>query len=238
MRRYKYSIGILVAFVCLTALYAFANKRNEKREFEQRNVRFVDQQNRFLSKATVNKLLIQNEQVGVDEKKEILALKQAEQEVQSLAHVKAVEVYHSVNHKVGVLVEEHVPIARLFSGKPKYISTTGDLMPLASDISVRVPIVYGFKEIYKDEIVSLIEVINKDAFLKQNVVGITCLKDKDFSLDLRDVEANVVLGGLSDMETKVKNLKIFFVKAKKDGLLKEYKQLSLKVKNQVICTKK
>ncbi len=238
MQRFKYNIGILFAFVCLIGLYAFSGKRNERREFEQQNVRFVDQQNRFLSAATVNKLLIQKGEVSANEQKEILALKEAEQEVQSLAHVKAVEVYHSVNHKVDVVIEEHEPIARLFSSKPKYLSATGDLMPLSSNIAVRVPIIYGFAKENKKEIVKLLEVIDQDNFLKQNVVGITCLQHKDFSLDLRNIDANVVLGGLNDLKTKVKNLKVFFVKAQKDGLLKNYKQLNLKVKNQVICTKK
>ncbi len=238
MQRFKYNIGILLAFVCVLGLYAFSSKRNGKREFEQQKVLFIDQANRFISKATVNKLLIQNKEISATEQKEILALSKAEQGVQSLAHVKTAEVYHSVSHSVEVVVEEHQPIARLFSSKPKYVSATGELMPLSSNIAVRVPIIYGFKEAYSSNIVALIQVINADAFLKQNIVGITCLKNNDFSLDLRNVDANVILGGLVDINKKIENLKAFFVKAQKEGLLKQYKQFNLKVKNQVICTKR
>jgi len=238
VKRFKYSIGIVLAFCCFAGLYAFANKRNEKREFGQLNVRFVDQKNRFISKATVNKLLIQNKETEANEQKEILALKRAEQEIQSLAHIRQADIYHSVSHNVNAIVEEQEPVARLFSSQPKYLSATGDLMPLSTNIAIRVPMIYSFSENHKQDVLRLLTTIKQDAFLKQNVVGIRCLKKKDYSLDLRNVEANVILGGLTNLESKVKNLKVFFVKAKQDRLLQNYKQLNLKVKNQVICTKK
>ncbi len=238
MRRFKYSIGIVFAVMVLMGLYAFASKRNEKRGFQQSNVHFVEQKNRFISKVTVNKLLKQNQAVTSDEEKETLALKEVEQEIQSLKHVKGVNVYHSVNHQVDVVVEEHEPVARLFSSKPKYLSDTGDLMPLSERVAVRVPMIYGFNKDSKDDLLQLLNIIKEDDFLTQNVVGITCLKGNDFSLDLRSVKPNVVFGGLEDIEIKVENLKVFFVKAQKEGLLNQYKQFDLKVKNQVICTRK
>ena len=48
----------------------------------------------------------------------------------------------------------------------------------------------------------------------------------------------MLFGVRENLETKLKNLKAFYQKAKKDMMLDVYKSVNLQFDNQVVCTKK
>ena len=52
------------------------------------------------------------------------------------------------------------------------------------------------------------------------------------------LEFEVIIGTPENLETKLKNLKAFYQKAKKDMMLDVYKSVNLQFDNQVVCTKK
>jgi cell division protein FtsQ len=55
---------------------------------------------------------------------------------------------------------------------------------------------------------------------------------------MRVLDFEIIVGRLDRLDEKMKNLKAFYQKAKKDKMLDIYKSVNLQFKNQVVCTKK
>jgi cell division protein FtsQ len=53
-------VKIIVLLTCITGLYAFTNERSAARKVDGITIKFVGKDNVYLTKGTVNKLLIQN----------------------------------------------------------------------------------------------------------------------------------------------------------------------------------
>lgn len=238
MNNRKYNIGIVFIFAVLVGLQVFSKKRNQQRNVVNKGVEFLGDQSLFVSQGLVNKLLIQNDKLSSLTLKETIDLKLVEQKLEAQEHVEKAEVYLSVNGRLSAKVKQRVPTGRLYSSQPKYIDEKGMLMPLSSIFSARVPLVFNFLEKSKKELVILLNKIKSDAFLQELVVGVDCLPDKDFTLQLRGYDFKVQLGSIDQLDLKCNNFKVFFAKANKDQLFKNYKHVNLGITNQVVCTKK
>ncbi|WP_010180422.1 cell division protein FtsQ/DivIB [Aquimarina agarilytica] len=237
MKKIKYNIGIVLALGILMLLFAFAEKRNNRRKIVQDKVEFIGDQRLFLSEDFVNKLLIQKVKNDSIPTKETLVLKEKEDLIKNEVYVDNAEVYMSVNGRISAQVEQRVPIARIYGAQPKYIDVSGELMPLSKNNSVRVPLVYYFTPKHKANLLVLLKKIKEDYFLEKLVVGVNCLSGDDYSLRLRNHDFLIRIGDVSQLDLKFKNLKAFYAKAQKDNLFDSYALVNLGITNQVICTK-
>ncbi|MCK4562604.1 MAG: hypothetical protein KAT78_06835, partial [Flavobacteriaceae bacterium] len=106
----------------------------------------------------------------------------------------------------------------------------------------RVPITTSeIKKENCEDIVYLANKIRKDDFLRKQIIGINQIEGKDskqFELSTREGEQIIIFGDLKRMESKIKNLKVFYKKVISEGSLNNYKTINLKFNNQVVCTKK
>ena len=80
--------------------------------------------------------------------------------------------------------------------------------------------------------------VYKDHFLKTYITEIHQNENKEISLKMRLSEFEILVGYLENLDKKIKNLKAFYQKAKKDKVLDVYKTVNLQFDNQVVCTKK
>ncbi len=237
MKKWQYNIGIVFFAIALIGLLTFAKKRNNSRKVTSAGIKFVGEKNLFIAENFINKMLIETPVNGGLLSKDILNLRLVEQKIKKQKHIKNAEVYVSVNGIVGANVVQRTPIARVFSAIPFYFDKEGYEMPLSSNYAIRVPLVYNYTKQHKSDLLTLINFINGDKFLTELVVGISCVKENDFLLTLRDHGFAVKLGGVNKQELKFENLKAFYVKAEKDKLFDQYKYVNLEIANQVICTK-
>ena len=237
MKKWKYNIGIIFFVAVLVGFFVFSKQRNNKREVSSDGVQFVGEQNLFIAENFINKMLIETPTNGGLLSKDILNLKLVEQKIKKQKHVKDAQVYVSVNGVVGANVVQRTPIVRVFSAVSFYLDAEGFEMPLSSNYTMRVPLVYNYTAEHKSDLLALVKYINGDKFLTELIVGINCLQGNDFLLTLRDHEFAVKLGGVSEQKLKFDNLKAFYTKAKKDKLFDKYKYVNLEIANQVICTK-
>ena len=238
IRKWKYNIGIMLAIATLIALFAFSKKRNGFRKLTQKPVEFVGGQVFFGSENFVNKLLIQKPKNDSIASKETLVLSRKEQLLENEPHIENAEVYVTVTGEISAKVLQPVPLARFYGAEPSYLDGRGFTIPLSKNNAVRVPLVYHFSPEHKQGLMILLEEIKKDDFLEKRVVGIKCLPNKDFGLQLRKYNFSVHLGGVERLPLKFKNLKAFYAKAQKDKLFDTYSKVNLGITNQVICTKK
>ena len=220
-------------------LYAFSSFKNNSRPIENVSVQFTGQNNVFITTEMVNKLLILSQEKPYFLHKDDIDLRELEFLLESNNMIKSAQVYLTVNGVVMAKVEQKSPIARVENDEVFYIDDEGFRMPLSTEHSARVPLVYGVVEdedlqrVYKLALAAF-----NDSFLKIYLTEIHQNKNKQISLKLRLLDFEVLLGNIDNLEQKLKNLKAFYQKAKKDNMLDVYKSVNLQFDNQVVCTKK
>ena len=220
-------------------LYAFSSFKNNSRLVKNVNIQFMGSNNVFITTEMVNKLLIQSQEKPYFLHKDDIDLRELEFLLESNSMIKSAQVYLTVNGVLMAKVEQKVPIARVQNSEVFYIDDQGFRMPLSTQHSARVPVVYGIveeedlKRVYKLALTAY-----NDTFLKTYLTEIHQNKNKEISLKLRLLDFEVSVGNIDNLEVKLKNLKAFYQKAKKDNMLDIYKSVNLQFDNQVVCTKK
>ena len=127
-------------------LYAFSSHKNNNRLVANLVVQFTGKENVYITTEMVNKLLIQNQEQLYILPKDNLDLKEMEFLLESDDMIKSAQVYLTVNGVLMAKVEQKVPIARVQNSEVFYIDDQGFRMPLSTQHSARVPVVYGIVE--------------------------------------------------------------------------------------------
>ena len=220
-------------------LLAFSTQRNSERLVSKIHINFLGDDNLFITRETVNKLLIQNNESVTSVPKEILDLNGLENALKSNPMIKTAEVYLTVSGEVQADINQRKPIARVSTNAAYYIDDLGAYMPLSKNYTARVPLVTGFVE--KNNLGSIFTIANKienDDFLKSQIVEIHQNQNLNMVLKTRMADFEIELGDLKHLDKKINNLKAFYQKAKKDKTLNTYSKVNLQFENQVVCTKK
>ncbi len=224
--------------ISITGLYAFSNNRNASRPIGSVEIIFEGDNNLYLSRDMVNKLLIQNYGSVLKEDKEKVVLNTIEKVLEGHDMVKNAQVYLTIDDKLTSKIFQRQPIGRVKGNSTFYLDEDGKSMPLSKLHSARVPIITG--EITGkslDDVFEILKYINQDDFLRKNVIGIHIQSDEQYQLKFRVEDFIVNLGDVKDLEKKFMNFKAFYAKALKDKSLKDYAVVSLEFDNQVVCTK-
>ncbi len=224
--------------VAVIALYGFADQRSKKRKVADVSVKFVGDNNLYLTEDAVNKLLIQNYGPVKNRAKEQLVLNTIEEVILSNDMVKNAQVYLTVNGELISKIVQRKPIGRIEGVSKFYLDDLGERMPLSKQHSARVPIITGkiTGRTLEDAYV-ILNYINEDDFLRKNVIGIHIEEEGNYQLKFRMENFVVNLGGVDNLNTKFKNFMAFYAKAAKDNSLEDYAIVSLEFNNQVVCTK-
>jgi len=235
---YNY-IKITGLLIVVGGLFAFSNQRNNARNIEKSNIKFLGENKLFITDATVSKLLIQNQRPLSEQPKDIIDLNKLEIALNSNPMIKKAEVFMSVNGELSAEIEQKRPIARVNTNASYYIDDEGSFMPLSSNYAARVPLVTGnIKKNKLETVFQFAKAVDEDEFLKKHVIEIRQNDDKTIDFKIRKSDFTVHLGTLKMLEKKINNFKAFYQKALKDKILDSYKVVNLKFDKQVICTKK
>ena len=237
MVKYINNIKVIIVLAVVSIFSAFSSSQNNAKPISEVEVSFIGDNNLFISKTKVDKLLIQNNDYIKCVSKDNLDLKALENKLSSHDMIENSEVYISINGILKIDIKQRNPYARVISDPSFYIDNNGTKMPLSDNYSARVLLVHGLDDESKiDYIFKLIKTIRDDEFLNLNVTDILINKS-DISLRVRNCNFEVLVGDLNNLETKIKNFKAFYQKAYRDKILNNYKKVNLQFNNQIVCTK-
>ncbi|MCL9804722.1 cell division protein FtsQ [Flavobacterium amniphilum] len=238
-RNWLLNIQLIAIFGLVIFLYSFTSKRNEQRKISKPKIEFLNAESPFVTHEMVNNLLKEKFGGASTIKKENLDLKSIEQTLNKHSLIEDSEVYVSVDGKLKTVVKQKSPIARVFNNNTSfYIDYEGGKMPLSTNFSARVPLVYGQIDTAKNKgFVSLLQMIYNDDFLKKNIIGMQIQEDGSIIMKNRNYGYDIIFGRTIHMERKFNNYKAFFQKAVQDTLIGSYKSINLKFTTQVVCTK-
>lgn len=231
-------IKLFVLIIGVLGLYAFSNQRNYRKNIVKMEVKFNGDENLYLTEGTVNKLLIQNYGRLGNVPKEKLALNTIEKALTANEMVKSAQVYLTIDGKLTSKIIQRKPIGRIEGDSKFYLDDEGKRMPFSTHHSARVPIITGaISGESLEDVYVILEFINKDEFLRKNVIGIHITAKDDYKLKFRLNQFVVNLGGIDELDKKFSNFKAFYAKANKDKTLEDFAVVSLEFNNQVVCTK-
>lgn len=237
MVKYINNIKVIIVLAVVSIFSAFSSSQNNAKPISEVEVSFIGDNNLFISKTKVDKLLIQNNDYIKCVSKDNLDLKALENKLSSHDMIENSEVYISINGILKIDIKQRNPYARVISDSSFYIDNNGTKMPLSDNYSARVLLVHGLNDESKiDYVFKLIKTIRDDEFLNLNVTDILINKS-DISLRVRNCNFEVLVGDLNNLETKIKNFKAFYQKAYRDKILNNYKKVNLQFNNQIVCTK-
>ena len=231
-------LKVVALMLVIMGLYAFSNNRNRSKNVVSSRVEFLGDQNLYITEGAVNKLLIQNYGRLENVPKEKLVLNTIEKVLEANEMVKSAQVYITIDGELTSKIVQRKPIGRIEGDSKFYLDDEGKRMPFSSNYSARVPIITGnitgksLEDVYK-----ILEFINKDDFLRKNVIGIHIKAEDDYQLKFRLNQFVVNLGDIENLESKFSNFKAFYAKANKDNTLEDFAEVSLEFNNQVVCTK-
>ncbi len=233
MKLNKY-LFFTTALISMVLISTFAYLRNSKRLVEKIVISFEPQEARFLSAALVNKLLIQNKGVLPWKTKDSLVLSMLETIIEENPYVLNAEVFHFQQGVLGVNIHEKNAVVRVHGTEQYYLDETGDQFPISKNHTPKVPVFLGaLEEEQKDDLLSLIDQIDKDSFLQGELASIH-YRSNSYFIGLRSYGFEVEIGQMRHLSQKLSKLKVFCAYHDNSKLEKNYTLINLKFKNQVV----
>lgn len=234
-----HTIRLVLIIFAMIFLYSFSSKRNSQRKISKIDIKFESNENMFLTHEMVNNLLIQNLKQASTIQKEQVDLMDLESVLENHPFIEQAEVFASEDGMLITKVQQKSPIARMVNNSRNfYVDKNGNIFELSSVYSARVPLVKGIiKNEFKKGFIGALNEINKDDFLKKNIIAIEVLKDGSLKMIPREYDYEIIFGKPILIEKKFKNYKAFYQFATRDTLLDKYKSINLMFTQQVVCSK-
>jgi cell division protein FtsQ len=235
MKLHKY-LGFFVVSFLLLGLIVVSQWRNDQREIERLEVIFANDTHNFLNVEMVDKLLIQNEPLSHIGVKDTLALSSIEAELEAYDVILNAEIFMSQSKLLIVRVEERTPLLRIIGEESFYVDLDAVKIPLSDNFSAHVPLFFGNPSDEKiKELIVLIQKVNKDEFLKSQIIEIENQKGKYF-FKMRSYDFLVELGNLNSFDQKVMKLKTFCKYLDSIEEQPNFTKINLKYYQQVIAS--
>lgn len=234
---WKY-IQVFGLIVLVIFLYGFSEKRNSKRKLNKISIEYTNGQNLFITKKTVNNLLITKRTHLEKQSKDSLNLNVIEKKLNHHPMIANAEVFETITGELGVIITQRKPLARVIGKTSFYIDNEGVKMPLSKNYSARKLLVSGIDTTDIATLFPLLKKIEGDEFLSKHITAVVQKGTDNYILRLRGSSLTVVFGRISKIDQKIKNFKAFYKKAYITKKLEKYSKVNLKFANQVVCTKK
>lgn len=204
--------------------------------------------NFFIDKKDV--LQIVNAQNGgstVGKKLAAINLRQLENELRKDNWVKDVQIYFDNNRNLNVLLEERMPIARIFSTEQNsfYIDSSLNLLPLSAKFSARLPVFTGFPgdknglskadSALLKQIKNLATAITADEYIMAMIDQVDINAARQFEMIPKIGNQVILFGSADEVNKKFEKLKIFYRGVITKVGWSKYSSINLQYKDQVVA---
>jgi cell division protein FtsQ len=151
------------------------------------------------------------------------------------------EAYISPTNIVRLSVTEKTPILRVMtSSSDYYVDSQGSTMPANPKYATYVPVAAGYieKSLATSDLYEFALYLQKHDFWNNQIEQIFIRADRDVELIPRAGSHRIILGSFERYEEKLKNLKLFYEQIIPKMGWDKYRNINLKYKNQIVCTRK
>jgi|SRR5688572_11177600 len=206
----------------------------------------------FIDKKDIEKVLTVNKTVVLKNKPvKSIDLNIIEARLKKESWIKDAEIYFDNSEKLKVIVEQRIPIARMFSssGGSFYIDSSGQRMPLSEKMSAKLPVFTGYpidsrknrtpaeRKLIR-EIKELSMFLLNDPFWMAQISQIDITHQKEFEMVPTIGNHIIEFGDGSDYETKFKKLFVFYKQVLSKAGMDKYKIIKVQYNNEIIGVRK
>lgn len=211
----------------------------------------------LVEEETVRMLLNQTTGALVGQPLNQINTRSIERSLTAMPHIQKARVYETIDKKLIIDLEERQPLVRVFDreGNTAFMDARGKLMPLADQAVLRIPIISGNFSIanrvgslsedslhMRDSTLETIHryatAIAKDPFWSAQIQQTRINQNGDFVAYPQVGNHTINFGPSDKMDEKLNRLEIFYRKGLQKSGWNKYSNISLKYKDQIVCTKK
>jgi len=177
--------------------------------------------------------------------------RKAEAVLETDPFIKDADVFVDARNDINITIRQSKPIVRVMdtNGENYYLDAEGEYLPMSPNFTARVPVVTGslpkFHQNYREHkkhplngLMNLVLHLKDDPFLSALTEQIYVDGDEEFSIIPKVGSYRIIVGKAERLEEKLRNLKVFYTEGLPYGDWKKYKNINLKFKGQVVCTKR
>jgi cell division protein FtsQ len=248
--------GVLTAFVWLLSLsglvllMSFIEVKKASQKIKDLKV-ILPGRNNFIERNEVDKILMEasGDLIGKDLRE--INIHSLENSLKNNPFIEFAKVYADMNGIVHVEIKQRLPILRIINraNVQFYIDENGLKMPLSENFTANVLVANGLiDEDFSGKVESLNTKLAKDLYRMAQFIKADTLWDNQIEqlyVDTKgDIEVvprvgdhKIILGDADSLQTKFRNLLIFYKKAMPKVGWGTYKTINLKYANQVVCEK-
>jgi len=258
MKRLIKHIVLLVAVVgYLIVILGFVGKEEEKIKCNDIRIIIHDSLDvQFVNKRMIQNILFRGGEKLAGKPFSEMNLQEVEDKIKGIKYIKRAEVYRTIDGDLVVEISQRVPVVRVIdrSGHGFYIDKEGYIVPLSPNFSPYVMVVNGaIGERYRNvsnisdlgqennllmDIYNITNFIRSDKFWEAQIVQIYVNARGEFEMIPRVGAQVIEFGKAEDMEEKFEKLWILYNEGFHNTGWNQYEKISLKYKNQAVCTKR
>ena len=243
----KIFMFILIAWLILTSLI-FSYRKLSQVKCGKVVIIIPEDSPRFIDEEEITGIISKADAHLFEKQMNAINTEKIERDLEKVASIKNAEVYRRItcDHldfqgKLVVEVEQRIPVFRVMSGDDDYyIDREGVKVPVSRKFAMRTLVVTGsVKEQFAGErLLPLIRFIREDEFWKAQIQQINVEPDGDLELVPLVGDQLIEFGEPEGYREKFRNLRALYEQGFAETGWERYRKISLKYKNQIVCTKK
>jgi len=242
-------IGLIVGGGILAVLtLAFSSEKLSKVKCNELTVVIPDDSPRFIDEAEVTRLVKQADPKLFEKKLDEVNANALENDLRKVPAIKNVEVFRHISgdrmdFKGDLIVEvmQREPLLRVVEGQTDYyMDDAGVIIPANPKFTAHVMLVTGNvdEKFVRKGLIPLVEFIEGDDFWRVQIKQIDVNASGELSMVPLVGDQLIEFGEPDDYREKFRNLKALYEQAFNRWGWDKYKKISLKYKDQVVCTKR
>jgi cell division protein FtsQ len=203
---------------------------------------------RFMDEEEIAAMIEKSGEPIIGHQLSTIDINKLEAKLTSYNTLKNVEIFRKVDAKgfsfkgkLVISVDERTPVIRMKNAtEDYYMDAEGVQIPVSRQFVERILLATGTipDEIIKSSLLKLADFVNKDEFWRAQIEQVFVQPNGELLLLPQVGDYLIEFGTPDDYELKFRNLKAVYQQGFKNLGWNKYKAISVKYRNQVVCTKK
>ncbi|PTN07914.1 cell division protein FtsQ/DivIB [Mangrovibacterium marinum] len=242
-------IGLIVSGAVLAILtLSFSSERLSKVSCDELTVVIPDDSPRFMDEAELSRLVKQADPKLFEKKLDELNTHLLEEKMMKVPAIKNVEVYRHISgdrmdFKGHLIVEvmQRKPLLRVLEGQTDYyMDEAGVVIPANPKFTAHVMLITGKadEKFVRRQLIPMIAYIQQDDFWRVQIKQINVDASGELAIVPLVGDQLIDFGEAAHYREKLRNLKALYDQAFSRWGWDKYKKISLKYKDQVVCTRR
>jgi len=263
MKQLKNILFLSSVVVYLVIVSGFIAGKEKMQKISALQIRIVDStENQFIQSDHIRSMLEQRKYSLFGKEPSGIDLEEIEASLKSRQIINQAEAFITEPGELHIEIRQKTPFLRVFNryGQGYYLDREGNVIPLSQSFSPFVIVANGYiaepftigktlniNQVKHDsiqrslhtiyDVYRLARFIADDKFWNAQIEQIYVNSNYEFELIPRVGSHIIELGRVEDLDKKFENLKILYLRGFNNLGWNKYGKISLKYKNQVVCTK-